>query len=187
MVDIVHFTQSVVQVQQVADGCDDVRKDNVLRRKLVLPAGNCRLQIILGLRIVNDILQHRIVNQLRQLVRCQVDIHVFGRIHELVSDNLSDGIIILILAADQCAQYTGILDFICLCTGNKSILFHQDFSGVRIDDILCRIGVHQSVVNSQLLIVFISSDFRQIVASRVEEKGVQHGTRILNGWRISRS
>ena len=153
----------------------------------MLPAGNCRLQIILGLRIVNDILQHRVVHQLRQLVRCQVDVHVSGRIHELVSDNLSDGIIILVLAADQCAQYTGILDFICLCTGNKSILFHQDFSGVRIDDILCRIGVHQSVVNSQLLIVFISSDFRQIVASRIEEKGVQHGTRILNGWRISRS
>ena len=100
VVDIVHFTQSVVQVQQVADGCDDVRKDDVLRRKLVLPAGNCRLQIILGLRIVNDILQHRVVNQLRQLVRCQVDVHVSGRIHELVSDNLSDGTIILVLAAD---------------------------------------------------------------------------------------
>ena len=82
---------------------------------------------------------------------------------------------------------TGIFDGHCHSSGDYLSFFYKDFSAVRIYYVLCSNGIHKSVVNSQLLVILVSSYLCQIIALRIKEKCVEHGLGILNCRRLTRS
>ncbi len=112
MVDVVDVTDSAVQVQEVADRSNDILKDDVLRAELFLSVCDTCLQLVLvTVCLFDDIHQDRIEDLLGQLVRCQVDVDVLGRIYEVVSDNLGNNVFLAFcLAVYEYSLNTCVLD-----------------------------------------------------------------------------
>ena len=92
MVDVVCVADSARQVNQIADGSNDVFENDVLRAELLATSLEFALKLFFVLSgSLDDIHKNRIENLLRKLVRSQVDIQILLRIYEVVTDNLGWG------------------------------------------------------------------------------------------------
>ena len=194
MVDVVCFADAVSEVDQIADRSDYVLEDDVLRAELLLSVCDGSLQLVLvSACLLDDVHQDRIEYLLRQLVRSEVHIQILCRIYEVVSDDLCDlcrailGLVFLILRVNQYRLDAGILDDHGHGSGDSSVLLYEDLACVRVDDILCSDCIYESVVKSELAVVLEPAYLGEVIAPLVEEQGHQHGSCVLNCWRLSRS
>ena len=141
-----------------------------------MEAGESRLQLVfVALCLLDDVHECRIEHLLGQPVRSEVDVDVLCRVYEVVSDDLCHYVLlILVLAVYEYGLDACVLDDHSHASGDLTAIFYQDFSGVRVDDVLGCYSVNESVCESQLAVVLESSDLCQVIASLVKEQRHQH-------------
>ena len=115
MVDVVGLAYAAVEVDQIADGSDDILEDDVLRAQLFFPGCDARSELVfIAVCLLDDVLEDRVEDLLGQSVRCEVDVDILRRIYEVVSDDLSDlALFVLVLAVNENRLNACILDDHC--------------------------------------------------------------------------
>ena len=199
VVDVVGRADAVGQSEQVGDGRDDVVEDDVLRRKFVSAAvqivghslgGFGFLQLAGGLVVLLVVLeagqQRRIEHSLGQLIFSRVEIHVAGQLDEVVADDL-DGLAFFDLAFHPHEFRTCVLYDLRFGSGQSLALFEDDLARHGVDDVFREHAVCDTVAQTQLLVVFITSDLGQIVSLRVEEQGFDQVVGAVERGRLARS
>ena len=134
MVNVIRVTDTVIQVQQVADRCDHICYQNMFRRKFVLS----QLQSILNRSLIfiflQNLHQNRIIYFFRDLQIGNIKIDVVFQCNELAADYLRDSRFIH-WALHHNEFHAGILDLHCQIFIDLLSLFCQNFTGVWIVDI----------------------------------------------------
>ena len=188
MVDVISVANAVVQVQQVTDGRDDVRHQDMLRGQLEL----AKLQLLSDSRfafcavLLEDLSEDRIVHLVRDLQIGDIELDIVLDIDELVADDLGHGTFV-ISSMDEYALNAGVLDLAGQFLADRRAILYEDLSGVRIDDSFSCDRACKTIVQSQLLIVFITADSRQVVSFRVKKHRVEQGLGALQRRRFTRS
>jgi len=144
MVDVVGVADAVIQIQNVADRCNDVSHYYMLRRKFVLPLDQSPLQFILRKFLVQYLLKHRIIDLVCQLKRLGIKIYITRDIYELASDYLCFYSIV-IFSVCHYEMYTCIFDNFAQGSAYGLPFFSQDLTCIRIDYVLRRDYIYQSV------------------------------------------
>ena len=132
MVNVIHISDSVIQVQNIADGSNDVRHDDVLRRKFVLPSDQLLLQLLPGQSLLQDLLENRIVDLLRQFQCFRINVHMRRKVDKLVSDDLR---LAGLVSPGIChhIQNSRVFNGFPHLTGDSLSLFCEDLTGVADD------------------------------------------------------
>ena len=188
MVDVIGVADAVVQVQQVTDGRDDVRHQDMLRGQLEL----AKLQLLSDSRftfcavLLEDLSEDRIVHLVRDLQIGDIELDIVLDIDELVADDLGHRTFV-VGSMNEYALNAGVLDLAGQLFADRRAILYEDLPGVRIDDGLSRDRACKTVVQSQLLVVFITADSRQVVSFRIKKHRVEQGLGALQCRRFTRS
>ena len=185
MVDIIHTADTIRQVEDITHRCNDVRHDDVLGRQFVSSDSACVLQRISLESLVQDLLQDRIENLVRETDVLGLKVYILTDVNELAADD-SRHCVSIVLAVYIYMMDAGILDDLTHRSADPLATLHQDLSGVGIDDVLCGNDVYQSVRQTELLVVFESSHVCQIVSLALVEQSIQMGPGGIDAFRLTR-
>ncbi len=112
MVYIVSCSDAIVEVEDIADRCDDILYYNVLRRQVVLPIDKHFLQFFLGGSCCKYLFENRIKYLVSHLELFDIKINVALKVYKVISYYLGD-FVWLFLVERICVNvlYACILDF----------------------------------------------------------------------------
>ncbi len=188
MVDVVVIADAVLKMHIVVDGSKNVFLRDMLRDKLVSPSPDHELRILLVLRLVEDLLKDRIIDQLRDAVEVlllfrelhpAVDVHHHGGKHLDIAVKTFDG--------NENIRNSRVLDLIRELAGHLRARFRDDLAGRHVNDVLREDMVPDAVPEHQLLIEFVAADLREVIPSRVEEHPVDEALRRIDSQRFARA
>ena len=112
----------------------------MLRGQVVFPCRQHSFQFFFRTAGFQDIFQNRIKYLVSHLQPCGVEVHISCQVDKAVADyfrNLSFFFLVQRISID--IFHASVFDLLCQSSVNLLILFHQNFSGVRINYI---IGCH---------------------------------------------
>ena len=135
MVDIVHISYTVVEVEDVADGSDDVGKNDVLRRKVVLLRLQRSLDLIFAAAILQYVLENRIEYLVSNACFADIEIDIAGDVYKVVAYDLCD-VLLRLVRVSKYGQYACVLDLISLFEIDLLALLGKDLTRIRIDYVL---------------------------------------------------
>ncbi len=186
MVDVVNRTHALAEINKITDGSIYIVKNDVLGNKLL----GARLYHFLQLLLVGSAFENFFKNAEAYLfvyaVFCGVKIHIGSHIHHAVSYYLhfplfnavsglacGSGIGLLVLYREPCLAYARLFDLTRLFIGDELSLVGDYFSGKRISNGSGQIVSGYTRTDTQLLIIFVTSETCKIVTLCVEEKTVE--------------
>ena len=177
MVDIVFVADAILKMDIIVDRSDDIFFRNMLRNQLVYaPADSVRKRFRIRGILLQDRHQRRIVNQLRNAQFPGVAIHVMGQIHHHIGENLDLFFLGLNIYIRNCA----VLDGIRQLGRHLRARSRQNLTRGGVHHVFRQLVAADPVAQHQLLVEFISADFRQIISSGVEEHGVDQALRAFH-------
>ncbi len=182
MVDIVRVADAVFQVHVVIDGGKNVLSRDMLRDQIgSIPADGC-LDILDILIVAQNALQNRIVDLLRDAELLFVAVDISVQINHQVRKHLH----IALLRLHDNRRNGSILDLNRQLLGDQSAGGYH-LSGCPVNDVLSQRKADNAVFQRKLLIEFIASHLREIVASRIKKHRVDQRLRTLHGERLARA
>ena len=177
MVDIVVVTDSVLKMDIVVNGCNDILPGHMLGNQLmdILPNGLRKPFRILP-EFLKNLRQNRIIHMLCNAKLSGIAINEAGKLHHHIGKNFY----ISLLCLNIYIRNGRILNFIGqLCT-HLCPCFRKHLSCQGIHHILRKNMVPYPVAERQLFVEFISSHLCQIISSGVKKHGVNKAFRTLN-------
>ena len=169
MVDIVIVADAVFQMDVIINGSDDIFLRNMLRDQLmdVLPDGLCQLFRIRRI-LFQDLRQDRIIYQLGNAQFFWITVHIMCDVNHHAGEHLY----IALLCLNIYKRNRTVLDGVRQFSRHLGSRCGKKLPCCGVNHILSQDMAADSVSEHQLLIEFISADFRQIISSGVEEHGI---------------
>ena len=131
-----------------------------------------------------DLSQNFVANA---LIDSALSLGVEGNILLNVYHTVGKDLDFLVLNTDAGNGYTGIVHFLCQCTGDDNTFICHHFTGHGVHNRTGKLMSGQSAGQIQLLIVLIATNSGQIISSGIEEQTVQVGLCALKGRRLTRT
>ena len=133
--------------------------------------------------LVQNLLQHRIVNQLRDAQLSGIAVHKVRDIHHHVGEHLH----ISLLRLNPHRRYRGILDRICQLSRHLVARLRQNLTCLGIHYVLRQDVMPDPVAEHELLIEFISADLGKIISSGIKKHRHDQAFRALHTERLART
>ena len=133
--------------------------------------------------LVQDLLQNRIINKLRDAQLSGIAVHKVRDINHHVGEHLY----ISLLRLDPHSRYRGILDRICQFSRHLVARLRQDLTCLGIHHVLRQDMMSDPVAEHKLFIKFISADLGQIISSGIKEHRHDQAFRTLHTERLARA
>ncbi|CDE13732.1 putative uncharacterized protein [Ruminococcus sp. CAG:330] len=200
MVDVVHVAHAIAQVQEVADGGEDIIQNDVLRHQLVCLSADGCLQVVLSGAALQNLVQDAEPHLFADAQRCAVEGNVAGNIHHAVTDDLgflldkANGalaglclVVFLGFYGDVGFRYAGLLHLQRLIVGEHSAGLEEHLAGIGADNRTGQLMSCQTAGNAQLLVVFITAKPAQVVPLGIEKQIVQVVQGTLHRRRFART
>ena len=169
MVDIIFCTDFVLKMHIIVNGSDNIFLCNVLRNQIHSVAADLLFQLVTAQALFEDAFQYRIEYFFCDTSLCRVKVHIGSQVYHQVGENFYSS---SFLCLKPYIRYSSVLDcdrlFLCHCLA----CFCKDLAGCCINNILCKNMTNDTVLKVKFLVEFISSDFRKIISSCVEEHAV---------------
>ena len=173
VVDVVNVADVVGQVQQIADGRQNVVNGETLGAKICKTVLNlCLNSIEITLTSFHNFKKHGDANLFAYAAILQVIAQNAHGIDGVVAKDLNN------LTVIQCEQYgvnTCLLDGKCELGGDYLACLENDLTGDGADNGLCQAMVCNAVANCHLFIKFITTYRRDVIASGVKEIVMKQG------------
>ncbi len=131
--------------------------------------------------LIQKLLQHRIVDKLRNTKFFGIAVHKIGDVHHHIGENFN----ILLLCLNQHRRNSGILNGIRHLSRHLVPCLCQNLSRQGIHHILRKDMMPDPIPKHQLFIEFISAYLRQIISSGVEEHCHNKAFRTLDAQRLA--
>ena len=197
MVNIVDIADTLAEVQEVGNGCENIIQGDVIRDELLDALCAYGLEIR-GIRIVQNIAQNADGNELLDADVLRIEVHIACEIDHAVAEHLDllldhadlaltvlIGIVLLGFNVQECLEYTSLLNGICLVKGQDLASLCNDLTGHRICHRTGQGSAGQTGCNAELLVVLVSAELAEIVSSRIEEQHVEMALCALDCGRLA--
>ena len=188
MIDIVVASDAVLEMNIVINGGEDVLLRDMLRDEVVDPAPQGHGQLVLREVLIQNLLQHGKIDQLRDAdllllllrhLNPAVDIHHKRGQHP-------DGMIHALHG--QIDKGNGrVLDLVRELRRDGCPGLGQNLARDLVDNVLGESESPDPVPQHEFLIIFVASDLGQIIAPRVKEQVVHLLNRGIHGQRLART
>ena len=183
MVDVVQRANAKAQTQLIADRSEHIFHDDMLRDERVDALVELLTQVLLALRLVQDLLQRRVIDILIDGRLLGVKAEVGARIHEMVADDL-----VRLIAKGQFDRVdAGVLNLLGHLIGDDLALRNKQLARFGVDDVFRRRMPGNAGRERQFLIEFIPADSAKIVPLVVEEQRFHEHAGALHRRRFARA
>ena len=178
MVDIVIISDAVLKMHIVIDRSKYIFPGNMLRDKLVDTSANCLLQLFLGSAAVQNLAEYRVVNQfghtqflLLFLAHFDpaVDVNHEGRENFRARD-LFLALYVLVMGKYRDGRNSFILYPVRDFSRTDRSGFRNHFTALGVDDILSQSKSADPVAETELFVVLVPADFRQVISPRIKKE-----------------
>ncbi len=189
MVDVIGVADVMAKTQQIADGCQHIINDDMLRNQIILGSLDVVNQLVLalalGLCIFQQLLEHFKANLfLNAALLLRVKGNEVLHVNHAVAEYLDLGAVICF---DDGAVYAAACNFICQLAGTQRAFLCNDFAGHRIGDGLAQRVACQTACNVQLLVILVTTYRRNVIAAGVKEQRIEQAARRIHRWRLART
>lgn len=160
--------------------------DDVVRDQLVMTCGELLFELLFVVAALFENLgEHCVAHTFVDAALCLcIKGNVFCDIDHAVRDDLR---LLVVLKGNPGGGHTGVVDVFGKRAGHNGARLCHHLAGRRVDDRAGKLTAGDSAGKVQLLIVLITADSGEVVASRVEEQAVQMELRAFNRGRLART
>ena len=184
MVDVVFVTDAVLQMHVIVNGSQNIFLGDMLRNQLVHILADCFCKRFGILRILfQNLCQYRIVYQLCHAQLLGITVYIVSQLNHHAGKHFDFSFLSLDIYIGNCAVLNQVSQFCCYL----GACCCQNFTGCGIHNILSQFVAADTVAQQQLLIEFITSYFRQIISSGIEEHRVNQAFCALYAQRLTRT
>ena len=168
MIDIVVVAQSILQMDIIVNGRNNVLFRNMLWNQVMnIPPNDILKFIDVTAGLIKNSLKNRIIHLLRNPYLFRVNLHDCIKIHHHIGNHLDASF--LLRSVNPHKRNCRILNLLCHLASHLRSRLGNNLSRNRACNILCKHLSGDTVFQSQLLIKLISSYLSQIIASGVKE------------------
>ena len=170
MVDIIIVSDAVLKVHVVVDGCEDIILGDVLGNKSLNIASDSTRKLLGIISVsIENLSEDRIIYSLLDSEILGIAINEVRQINHHVGENS----LVLLLGLDNNILNSGILNGICKFCGYCGSCCCDYFTGKRIDYILCKDVISDTVLESHLLVELVTAYSCKVVSLGLKEKSSQ--------------
>ena len=200
VVDVVDDADSFAEVEEIAYRRDDVVDDDVLRDKLVAAEANLFGNLVVAGGVLEDFPQYAERDLFVDAEGLCVEADEAGDVDHSAADNLDlvdvdlvgdlagrTGERFALFDGDICLGDARRLDFLGALKADDLLRLGDDFAGQRVGNRSRKLVPRKAGGKSELFVVFVSSEAREVVSCGIEEEVIKVGNRRIDRRGLARA